>query len=98
MLKRILFFVLGLLVGYLFDLVPHVFEVVADTNVCVESCSALLKGVSTTAYIAMPITWGILFATMIGKPYAKKIIFTFALFSLTLMMLLTWFLYAHQHP
>lgn len=98
MTRKVIFFVLGLLAGVLFDLVPHAIEIMANTNLCVESCSASLRGMSIAAYAAMPIAWGIIFTRAIGKPHAKRILLPSALFSLTLMMVLTWFLYKHQHP
>lgn len=98
MIKRVVFFILGILVGIAFDMVPHAIEVMANTEVCRESCSDLLKGISLAAYAALPIAWGALFATVIGKPHAKRILLSSALLSLVLMVLLTWFLYKHQHP
>jgi len=98
MIKRVVFFVLGLLVGIAFDMVPHAIEIMANTEVCRESCSGLLKGLSLSAYAAMPISWGTLMATVPGKPTAKRILLASALLSLAIMALLTWFLYRHQHP
>lgn len=98
MTKRVVFFVLGLLLGIAFDMVPHAIETIANTNVCRESCSNLLKIASITAYTVMPIALGCIFATVISRPYGKRMLLTSSLFSLALMMLLTWFLYHHQHP
>lgn len=98
MFKRVVLFVLGFLLGVAFDMVPHAIETIANTNVCRESCSNLLKGASIATYAIMPIAWGCIFTTVIGKPHEKRILLTSSLFSLTLMALLTWFLYKHQHP
>ncbi len=98
MVRKIILFVFGFLVGALFDMVPHAIETMASTNLCVESCSASLRGMSIAAYAAMPVAWGIIFARSIGKPHAMRVVLPSALFSLTLMMVLTWFLYKHQHP
>ncbi|WP_332856321.1 hypothetical protein [Duganella sp. S19_KUP01_CR8] len=98
MKRKIILFVFGFLAGVLFDMVPRAIEIMASTNVCAESCSESLRSVSLAAYAAMPIAWGIIFAKTIGKPHAKRRLLISALFSLTLMMVLTWFLYKHQHP
>jgi len=97
-MKKLILFCVGLLIGYLFDLIPSLFEIVASTNVCVESCSGLLRGISFATYIAMPILWGVILVVNIGKPHAFRILITLSLISVSLMLILTWFLYAHQHP
>ncbi|NVI84324.1 MULTISPECIES: hypothetical protein [unclassified Janthinobacterium] len=96
MVKKIA--VLGLLVGIAFDMLPHAFEVVAKTNICRESCSNLLKVVSVVIYATLPIAWGALLGIVIGKHHATRIVCISALFSLTVMAVLTWFLYKQQHP
>jgi hypothetical protein len=98
MIRRTFLFFIGFLVGYIFDLIPSIFEIVASTNVCVESCSSLLKGASLAVYVILPIAWGGLFAAGIGKTNGKRILLISLLVSLTVMVLLTWFLYKHQHP
>lgn len=98
MARKIILFVFGFLFGALFDMVPHVLEVIANTNVCAESCSDSLRSVSLATYVTMPIAWGIIVAKTIGKPHAKKRVLISTLLSLTLMLVLTWFLYKHQHP
>jgi hypothetical protein len=98
MTKRFILFVLGFFVGYLLDLIPSVFEVVAKTSLCIESCPSLLRGTSLAIYAVMPLAWGSLFAAWVGKPNGKRILLTGLLFSLALMGLVTWFLYKHQHP
>jgi hypothetical protein len=98
MLKRIAFIILGLLIGIAFDMLPHVVEVVAKTNVCRESCSHLLKVVSVVIYATLPIAWGGLLGITIAKPHAVRILFTCALCSLLIMAVLTCLLYKQQHP
>lgn len=98
MARKFILFVCGFLVGVLFDMVPYVIEIMANTNLCAESCSASLRGMSIAAYAAMPIVWGVVFARTIEKPKAKKVVLLSALLSLLLMMVLTWLLYKHQHP
>jgi hypothetical protein len=98
MLKKAVLFVFGFLIGIVFDMVPHVIETMINTNVCRESCGALLSSVSIATYVAMPIAWGIILAITIRNQQAKRVVITSTLFSLALMLLLTWLLYKKQHP
>jgi hypothetical protein len=98
MLKKAVLFVFGFLIGIVLDMVPHVIETLINTNVCRESCGALLGKISIATYVAMPIAWGIIISITIRNPQAKRIVITSTFFSLALMLLLTWFLYKKQHP
>lgn len=95
---RIILAVLGCIIGCGFNMIPGVAEKLANTNVCVESCTALLRGTAIATYAAMPIAWGIILAKVVGKPHAMRTIIYAAFVSLAIMLLLTWFLYKHQHP
>lgn len=97
-MKKTLLFCVGLLIGYIFDLIPSLFEILANTNVCIESCSGVLRGISLAIYAAMPILWGVSLPVTIGKPHASSLLICLSLASAFLMLALTWLLYAHQHP
>jgi hypothetical protein len=98
MMRRGALFVAGLLFGITLDMVPHLVEVFADINVCRESCPMVLRGVSIAIYAVMPIVWGVILAATVGKRHAARVLLTLVLASFALMLLVTWFLYAYQHP
>jgi len=76
---------------------PHLVEMIAGIEVCRESCPNGLRGASISVYVLMPILWGFIFASVISKRRALTVVFL-ALSSFSIMLLLTWFLYLHQHP
>jgi siroheme synthase len=96
--KKTILFCVGLLIGYFFDLIPSLFEIVANTNVCIESCPGVLRGISLAIYAAMPLLWGVSLPVTVGKPHASSILICLSLASVFLMLMLTWCLYTHQHP
>lgn len=97
MVRRTVLFFLGVLFGLAIDMTPHAIETVAQTNVCRESCSYLLRGTSLAIYAIMPIAWGCLATTTTRRPFPLLRLVNGALGSLALMTLLTWFLYRRQH-
>ena len=96
--KRIALFPIGFFVGYLFDLIPSLFELIANTNVCVESCPSTLRLSSLTIYALMPIVWATVISSAYRTRQPARIISTLAFLSAFVMAALTWILYAHQHP
>lgn len=97
-MKKTVLFCAGLLIGYIFGLIPSLFEIVANTNICIESCPGVLRGISLAIYAAMPILWGVGLPLTVGKPHASRILICLLLASTFVMLMLTWFLYAQQHP
>lgn len=97
-MKKLFLCCIGFLIGCLFGLVPFLFETVANTNVCIESCPRVLRGISLAIYVALPILWGYSLPATIGKPHASRTLIYLLLASALLMLILTWFLYTHQHP
>jgi hypothetical protein len=89
---------LGFLIGIAFDLLPHALEIVLNMNVCRESCPAQMKAISLSIYAAMPIAWATILVRRSRQALARPVLPWAAVFSLALMTLLTWGLYAYQHP
>lgn len=91
-------FLIGVIIGIAFDVVPHAVEVMASTNVCRESCPRLLSAASMVIYLTMPIVWGgVLVVAGDSGRNAIKVICVSTTFSLMLMLSLTWLLHAYQH-
>jgi hypothetical protein len=98
MVKKIFIFIIGMLFGIALGMIPRVFEGIANTNICVESCPASLMTISIFIYALLPIAWGIIFVKTIGRPNTTKILLILAGFSFLLMLFLTSLLHAYQHP
>lgn len=97
-LLRAFLFLVGLLLGLVFDMVVGVVERLAGTDVCRESCPPWLTSASLAVYVAMPLGWGVLLAIAGSKPRAGRVLLAWACASLLLMLALTWLLYLAQHP
>jgi hypothetical protein len=67
MIRRILVFGLGAIVGYLIDLAPFLIGSLLRLAPCVESCPPWFKISSISVYLGMPVGWGVLFVFAFGK-------------------------------
>lgn len=99
MMRRLFAFVLGVCVGYLFDIIPALLEASVGLDQCVESCPRWFKGISWSVYVVMPFFWGTFFAVTLGKPNgrinASSGVVSVSV-SVVLMFAVAFYAYAHQ--
>ncbi len=95
-MRRVLFFAIGLVVGLMVDMLPHAIEVALNANLCRESCPPSLRSGSLIVFAALPVIWGVLLATVVGRRNWKRIVGAAAFCSLTIILLLTLLLRAAQ--
>lgn len=95
--KRSVWAMAGLLIGVALDMIPHLVEIFANVRVCRESCPTGLRAASLAIYTIVPMVWGLSLPWFAGKRHALKLVLLLTLPSFLLMLLLTFFLYRHQH-
>jgi ACR3 family arsenite efflux pump ArsB len=92
-------FLIGCLVGFSLDLIPHAVEIAMRVDICRESCPAMFRVGSILVYLGMPLAWGTLSVFIFRQSTEKGRLKNVALAlvaSLVLILLMTWVAYAYQ--